>query len=874
MTTPPLLLSQELFDETILDNQDAFDMSPEEALIETMDQFVQQLGGETVSSNSISNSNSKLNSVTSDTAETAKTAAAAGAVPASLSHLILSHPSSPQGKIDRENRSAFQNCLNLLDASVNGDGSLVEFDDHDARDNSSSINGSEESESSVCGRKVLKALELVAHRCRFGDELLVYHDDDGNASTPETTTNEEEDNDDKNGSHSTGNEAIIKSAISNNNAETSAEKETDSSNTEISNNKDNNNISNNSSVNGNGSPMPYLAIFQRTSSIYTFMSFLSIINPTTLNNTKHISKMSHEILQGTIRTLSSILSSSRNNDIHNPNDGEGKSASIRGELRDLFVPALGRIVGLLAGYYNSIIINTTSDDTSSSTITMAMADTMLIDLLRLGMDATRGCESGKVAFVQSTFPSCLSSVGGGGGAPVDDTPVQRGGVKVLVSCLSLMPPSAAATSDDISYCNATAPSISDNDNTDEEHRVNTTKILTEACHLLASLCRYDDFRDPASATSGAGPMAAAVGNVSSAHDHAMEFHRAGVLPLLTRIAKGVMTLLSSSDKDDTQNDNQGTGSNTMVANERLTAAALTALRVLAVNDEIIQTMVALGVLPIVTKALELGVTFDDDGVETGATRIRKQRLTAASLGLLRNLCGNDEIKTNLCLGSSISTHTTSKMTTSSIPSILPHLLQAMKVYPTIPLLQEHACGTLAAMALRRPCNARVIIDADGQRLVLLAMKRHEENVSVQRQGALAVRNIVSRLLMGTSSEENGGDGSAAADGNGVSDERTSIRDAFLEFGAEDVLRNIAGRHQGSVDEAYAALRDLGCTVSLMKFDAQDLEQHQHTNGHANSMGMARTMMFGEKHNSSFRPVFEESAGLEDGVDGAVSTFGA
>ena len=36
---------------------------------------------------------------------------------------------------------------------------------------------------------------------------------------------------------------------------------------------------------------------------------------------------------------------------------------------------------------------------------------------------------------------------------------------------------------------------------------------------------------------------------------------------------------------------------------RAAAAALTALRVLAVNDDIIQTMVALGVLPIVTEAL-------------------------------------------------------------------------------------------------------------------------------------------------------------------------------------------------------------------------------------------------------------------------------
>jgi len=61
-----------------------------------------------------------------------------------------------------------------------------------------------------------------------------------------------------------------------------------------------------------------------------------------------------------------------------------------------------------------------------------------------------------------------------------------------------------------------------------------------------------------------------------------------------------------------------------------------------VNDEIIQIMVAMGVLPIVAEALRLGVLSDGGS----------QGLAASSLGLLRNLCGNDEIKTNLCLGSS------------------------------------------------------------------------------------------------------------------------------------------------------------------------------------------------------------------------------
>ncbi|KAK1738868.1 hypothetical protein QTG54_010186 [Skeletonema marinoi] len=145
------------------------------------------------------------------------------------------------------------------------------------------------------------------------------------------------------------------------------------------------------------------------------------------------------------------------------------------------------------------------------------------------------------------------------------------------------------------------------------------------------------------------------------------------------------------------------------------------------------------------------------------------------------------------------------------------------------------------------------------------MKRHEENVSVQRQGALAVRNIVSRLMR----DLDGSSGDNVASGNTtVEDARSAIRDRFGELGVEDVLRNI---HQGSVDEAYAALRDLGYSVTLTKFSAEDLERGSNI---SNSNVVGRTMMFGEKHNSNFRPVYEQSTGLNNAVDEAVSNFGA
>jgi len=57
---------------------------------------------------------------------------------------------------------------------------------------------------------------------------------------------------------------------------------------------------------------------------------------------------------------------------------------------------------------------------------------------------------------------------------------------------------------------------------------------------------------------------------------------------------------------------------------------------------------------------------------------------------------------------------------------------------------------------------------------------------------------------------------------------------------------------------------------LTKINAEDLLQEGNLN---NVAVVGRTRMFGEKHNSNFRPVYEQSAGLDNAVDEAVSNFG-
>jgi hypothetical protein len=136
------------------------------------------------------------------------------------------------------------------------------------------------------------------------------------------------------------------------------------------------------------------------------------------------------------------------------------------------------------------------------------------------------------------------------------------------------------------------------------------------------------------------------------------------------------------------------------------------------------------------------------------------------------------------------------------------------------------------MALRQPQNARAIIatacdgnndstdnsNGAGHVLILQAMKTFPEKVTLQRQGCLALRNMACRLL---------------------DNEKATI----LEADAEHVLQNIAGKHPASSEEAYAALRDLGCNPTIYKLDE------------CGNATKATTQMFG-KTESNFRPVYE------------------
>jgi hypothetical protein len=490
--------------------------------------------------------------------------------------------------------------------------------------------------------------------------------------------------------------------------------------------------------------------------------------------------------------------------------------TIKCNLKDKFL-CMERLVGLLSYFTNLVEEQTKLDDDEAAeedkndTTASSLYSTALEHLLSLGTAACRNSERNKVAFVRTLKNSPTMKINS-----------QESTIRLLIQILYLVHAKLEVYKED------------------EEEYTSCIAILTSACRFLAVLCRFDDFRD-SSATGGTGGGGLGVDssygqNVSSAHDHVLEFHREGVVPVLHAVT---VTSLQVHDGP-TMGNGDEQARKVQETWVELASVALGATRVLAVNDDIVQSWVAVGTLKVIQLALNMGIPDEElDGDEHTKEdhmdkskakqydRIQRSRqsLTSGAIGLIRNLCGNDEIKTTLCIGSY----------SDPSQSVLPSILKGMQLYLSNASIQEHGCGAIAAMALRKPTNSMHIIQEGGANDILTAMKQCSNNVLVQRQGALAIRNIVSRLV-------------ANINGNGTSSDQeasvsaAAVRDTFLDLGAEVILRNITGRHQGSVDEAYAALRDLGCPVSMSKIDSET------------GKVTTRTEMFGDKK-PNFRPVY-------------------
>lgn len=793
-------ISQETYDETLLENEDVFSLSPSEAIEETISQFVQQ------------------------------------GIPREdlTSYIVITHPSSEEGKEERTSRSVFTSLLETLDSYIDSQGHVILND---------SANGDGEDNSNLIVGTI--------------DQIHAYYD----------------------------------------------RKE----------------------------PIPFLNLTHSSSSMFTFMNLLSIIRISKIENNIETSK--NESNDNASTTTTDIPSKGQINILHailkllitilcpkHKNEKEIKTM-----FKDSFV-CMERMVGLIVHYMTLLLLqngtnNKENSERNESNESNNDENHCIIETLTLViqciMNACKNCEKNKVLFVRCLkavrvsesigvmmdhFHSLkLSSSLNGLNTIHNNNTTQRGETKnkqkeSTIGILSNLITLSLELYHHYSEETKSSKSCSNHNQTNELLII----LITECCKLISVLCRFDDFRTNEESNSQASLVDSSYGGVSSAHDHVLEFNREGVIPTLHQVI-----LLSLGDTGNattattTEEDifiSCPTSSNNKKQNKfsvGLAAAAMSATRVLAVNDEIVQALVAVGILKSVKIALDMGVVeleleseietkFEADDEQNGDVDldkndindindekddddkeginskkllfIQRQQLTSGAVGLIRNLCGNDEIKTTLCLGSNSSKIDTSSKSTSvtKVPSALPSIIQAMSIYKKSSSIQEHGCGALAAMALRKPSNALRILHQDGASSILTAMKLFPNSVLVQRQGALAVRNIVSRLVANTSAveaiQENGVVEKECNENEDTSNNASnsiSVRDIFLDLGAEVILRGITGRHQGSVDEAYAALRDLGCQVSMVKYDAKT------------QTATTRTVMFGDVK-PKFRPVYNES----------------
>ncbi|XP_058067338.1 armadillo repeat-containing protein 6 homolog [Anopheles bellator] len=101
---------------------------------------------------------------------------------------------------------------------------------------------------------------------------------------------------------------------------------------------------------------------------------------------------------------------------------------------------------------------------------------------------------------------------------------------------------------------------------------------------------------------------------------------------------------------------------------------------------------------------------------------------------------------------------------------------------------RHALVCLSTLALREPTNSKALFETGIAETIVQAMKIHPTSKVVQRNGAWAIRNMVSRSR--------------------------DQCDSFVTYGAEDVLNQALIDHPSIAHDIKSALRDLGCKVQL------------------------------------------------------------
>lgn len=236
-------------------------------------------------------------------------------------------------------------------------------------------------------------------------------------------------------------------------------------------------------------------------------------------------------------------------------------------------------------------------------------------------------------------------------------------------------------------------------------------------------------------------------------------------------------------------------------NVAVAAAALSAAKALVTTNEAVQILSLHGInellCTLIAKAL---------AEKTPLPVV----LVRSAVALLRNIAADDARKDQLIGNGALEA-------TVRIMNSEPYNQDASLI--------EHGFGCLAQFSLRSPGNSQRIVNSQvALEMIVKSMRKFFDRDGLQRQACLTIRNIAGRC--------------------------PELRNILLDAGVENVLRD-AGKHPTVVDEAYSALRDLGCEVQYVKVaeDGSIVPAYE---------------QFGQR-TTGFRPIYDEDRSITDRI---------
>lgn len=151
--------------------------------------------------------------------------------------------------------------------------------------------------------------------------------------------------------------------------------------------------------------------------------------------------------------------------------------------------------------------------------------------------------------------------------------------------------------------------------------------------------------------------------------------------------------------------------------------------------------------------------------------LNEERLNREALKLLRALAGHDAVKAHIVQ-----------------QGVAPIIKQLLETHQTNENIISAALACITTLTLRVKEHSIAFFETGIAEIIVEALRLHPKHKILQRNGAWAIRNMVSRSR--------------------------DQCETWLSFGVEDLLNAAMAEHPTVAQDIKAALRDLGCNVEL------------------------------------------------------------